>query len=30
MDAVTDRIMGEIAALVESRHRGRYEGPDTV
>ena len=30
MEAVTDRIMGEIAALVEPRHRGRYEGPDTV
>lgn len=30
MEAVTDRIMSEIAALVEPRHRGRYQGPDTV
>jgi 1-acyl-sn-glycerol-3-phosphate acyltransferase len=30
MDAVTDRIMGEIATLVEPRHRGRYGGPDAV
>ena len=30
MEAVTDRIMSEIAALVEPRHRGRYKGPDTV
>jgi 1-acyl-sn-glycerol-3-phosphate acyltransferase len=30
MDAVTDRIMREIATLTEARHRGRYGGPDTV
>ena len=30
MDAVTDRIMGEIATLTEPRHRGRYGRPDTV
>ena len=30
MDAMTDRIMREIAALTEPRHRGRYGGSDTV
>jgi 1-acyl-sn-glycerol-3-phosphate acyltransferase len=30
LQAVTDRIMRAIAALIEPRHRGRYDGPDTV
>ena len=30
MEAVTDRIMRAIAALVEPRHRGRYGRSDTV
>lgn len=30
LQAVTDRIMRAIAALIEPRHRGRYSPPDTV